>query len=219
MDLYIATTNKNKVKEIKDMLERSGVDMRVFSAENLGGMPEVEETEPSFEGNARLKARALAKFAPKDAWVLGEDSGLCVEALNGAPGIKSARFAGEKATDEQNNNKLLKELQEVPMSERGAHYQCCMVLYNVDHGEVIFQSMCKGTILDTPAGDEGFGYDPLFVPLGQTMTFAELGLRMKSLMSHRAQALRQLIVYLKSSGVGDSVNPKPKKPSTAPDRL
>lgn len=178
------------------MMRDAGLPCNVFSARAVGGMPEVEETEATFEGNARLKAEALRRHVPPDAYVLADDSGLAVDALNGAPGVCSARYAGVDADDQANNDLLLLELASCSMAERGAAFHCCLAFIHPDGRCQYFRGECRGWILDSPRGETGFGYDPLFLPDGYTQTFAELGAGIKNDISHRAQALAALKVQI-----------------------
>lgn len=200
--IIVATGNAHKTEEIAAALERAGVSIEVVSAKAVGGMPEVEENADSFAGNARLKAEALHRKVKEQAldgkvnWVLADDSGLEVDALDGAPGIYSARYAGAGATDADNNAKLLKTLQGKPPHERGARFVCTLVLLG-DGVDETFAGHCPGQMLDSPAGDAGFGYDPLFAPDGYEETFAQLGGTVKDLISHRAHACQLLAKWLK----------------------
>lgn len=151
--------------------------------------PEVGET---FLDNARIKALAGHGMYP-DHWVLADDSGLCVDALDGAPGVRSARFAGEDATDADNVARLLHELEGHPdPADRSARFVCVLALIAPDGTETFAEGTVEGTIIDAPAGDSGFGYDPVFVPQGEQDTFAQLGVDVKARMSHRARAARDL---------------------------
>lgn len=193
MDIYIATSNAYKVTEISDVVNLYAKDIRLYTANHVGGMPEVEETEITFEGNARLKAMALAPKVPPAGWILGEDSGICVDALGGAPGLYSARYAGKNATHAQNVAKLLEAMKDLPMEERSGYFYCCMALYHPKFGEFVFSNFCRGMILTEPKGEHRFGYNPLFVPSGYTQTFGELGPGVVHQMSHRANTTKQLI--------------------------
>lgn len=166
-----------------------------FELKTLADCPnaiEVIEDGDSFAANARLKASAQARHL--DCWVLGEDSGLAVDALGGAPGIFSARYAGAQATAEDNNRRLLHALADVPLAGRSARYVCHLALADA-HGAVRAESTaaCRGRIALAPAGTGGFGYDPLFELVEYHRTFGQLGLRVKQLLSHRSRALRQLL--------------------------
>jgi len=201
-DLYLATGNPHKVEELSAMLAEAKAAVQVFSAKELGGMPEVDENADSFIGNARLKAQALAEKLPEGAWALADDSGLEVDALDGAPGIYSSRFAGESATDGDNLQKLLSDLESVEDDKRGAQFVCSLVLMNAAGEERSFTGVCRGRIIHEPQGEAGFGYDPVFVPDAYEESFAQLGDGVKSLISHRARALQSLIVSLKLQPLG-----------------
>ncbi|WP_309382070.1 RdgB/HAM1 family non-canonical purine NTP pyrophosphatase [Cerasicoccus frondis] len=199
--IIVATGNAHKTGEIAAALERAGVRIEVVSAKAVGGMPEVEENAVTFAGNARLKAEALLTQVTKQGldaatnWVLADDSGLEVDALDGAPGIYSARYAGPGATDADNNAKLLNALAGKPPPERGARFTCTLVLLG-DGVDETFAGHCPGQILDAPSGDAGFGYDPLFAPDGYEETFAQLGGAVKDRISHRAHACQLLAKWL-----------------------
>ena len=161
----------------------------------LGGMPEVEESAPDFAGNARLKAEAVLKLLPPDQnlWVMADDSGLSVDALGGAPGVHSARFAGPEASDEDNRRKLLALLEGKPAEERTAHFTCNICLIS-PKGEVFhFEGICEGTIAFTASGDKGFGYDSLFIPTGLRETWGDVEPELKHAQSHRAKATGKLL--------------------------
>ncbi|MFT4900789.1 MAG: XTP/dITP diphosphohydrolase [Lentimonas sp.] len=193
--LIIATGNTHKVAEFEKML--TGISFSVHSAKICGGMPVVEENGGSFAANAQIKAEALHKVAPAGAWVLADDSGLEVDALEGAPGIYSARYAGENASDADNVNKLLQALEQIPHNKRTARFRCVLCLID-DQGHVThYNGDCEGHIAKTSKGDSGFGYDPIFIPEGQTQSFATLGENVKSAMSHRARAVAFLKELLK----------------------
>jgi XTP/dITP diphosphohydrolase len=148
------------------------------------------ETGATYAENAAVKARAVV--AALGAAALGDDSGIEVDALGGAPGIRSARYAGESAGDAGNNARLLAALSGRPAAERGARFRCVLALARPGGGETIVDGTCEGRILDAPRGDRGFGYDPLFLPDGQSLTFAELPPGVKNRISHRARAAAAL---------------------------
>ena len=177
MKLIVATHNQNKVREISQMLPGWEIVAEDSAA---------EETETTFVGNALLKARALKPRHP-GAWILADDSGLEVFALGGAPGVRSARYAGEDGNTPKNNALLLKNLTGV--DDRSAQFTCAVALIAPDGTERTVEGHCPGTILTAPAGSGGFGYDPLFVPDGFTKTFAELKPEEKNAISHRGRAL------------------------------
>lgn len=188
--LIVATGNAHKVEEFDGLLADCG--FQVCSAKVCGGMPDVVEDGDSFAANARIKALALRAQAPVDAWIVSDDSGLEVDALGGAPGIYSARYAGEAASDLDNLNKLLAELAKEPEATRTARFRCVLCLIDPEGREQFFDGACEGTITKSPSGAQGFGYDPVFVPEGFTESFAELGEATKSQLSHRALAVQAL---------------------------
>lgn len=195
MKLIIASGNTHKVEEFEKLLE--GISFSVHSAQICGGMPEVEENGGSFAANAQIKAEALHKAAPEGAWVLADDSGLAVDALDGAPGIYSARYAGAGASDADNVAKLLQALEGLPRDQRTARFRCVLCLID-DQGHIShYAADCEGHIATAPHGDSGFGYDPIFVPKGKNESFAQLGDSVKSALSHRAQAAKFLKEILK----------------------
>ena len=185
--LIVASGNAHKVEEFDGLLETSGFE--VCSAKVCGGMPDVLEDGDTFVANARIKALALRAIAPKEAWIVSDDSGLEVDALGGAPGICSARYAGEDASDLCNLNKLLFELEKQAVANRAARFRCVLCLIDPGGREQFFDGACEGRIAKAPAGAEGFGYDPVFVPEGHSESFAELGEATKSKLSHRAIAV------------------------------
>ena len=185
--LIVASGNAHKVKEFDGLLEAS--DFEVFSAKVCGGMPDVLEDGDTFGANARIKALALRAIAPKGAWIVSDDSGLEIDALGGAPGIYSARYAGEGASDLHNLNKLLLELEEQAAANRAARFRCVLCLIDPSGREQFFEGACEGRIAKAPAGAEGFGYDPVFLPEGPSESFAELGESIKSQLSQRALAV------------------------------
>ena len=186
--LILATRNQGKRREIQDML---GSDIQVLSLDAFPNAPEVIEDGDTFEANAIKKAREIAKYTGLSA--LADDSGLVVDALNGAPGIYSARYAGEDATDETNNAKLIENLRGIPESQRTAHFCCAMALATPDGRVQTTEAIWKGRILTTPRGENGFGYDPLFYIPTHNCTSAELSSDEKNRISHRGQALRAIL--------------------------
>ena len=193
MKLLLATHNANKTREFVELL---GAEFCIRDLRALRDWPEMAETGRSFEENAAIKAIAVSKLCPHEN-VIGEDSGLEVDALAGAPGLFSARYAGEGARDEQNVNKLLRELREV--ASRSARFRCAIAV--VKNGELITTVAGKiaGTITESPRGENGFGYDPIFVPEGFTQTFSELSPETKNKISHRAAAVRELARYFSTT--------------------
>lgn len=197
MELWIATGNKGKLAEYK-LLLRELADLKVFSQADIASFTPRPEDGKTFEENARIKAKTL-RAVKNNVWVLGEDSGLVVEGLGGLPGIHSARYAGPKASDSENVAKLLKMMTLKPMQNRNAKFVASVVIYSPTGEEWVFTGEMKGVIASKPAGLHGFGYDPVFVPEGQTQTLAELGAGYKSQHSHRSQALKAFIDRLQQA--------------------
>jgi XTP/dITP diphosphohydrolase len=193
--LVLGTRNEKKRRELAELLEPLGFQLQTL--EQYPDALDVVEDGDSFAANARLKAVEQAKHLGR--WVLGEDSGLVVDALGGAPGIYSARFSGPHATDEQNNRRLLEELGKTPLERRTAHYVCHMTLSD-PQGQVRAESeeSCRGRIRFAPAGSGGFGYDPLFEIPEYHRTFGELGPAVKAALSHRGRAMRRLVPQLRA---------------------
>ena len=181
MKLFVATHNAHKVREISQILPQ---------AEILPDDPEgVEENAPDFAGNALIKVRAIAARHPGE-WCMADDSGLEVAALGGAPGVRSARYAGEPSNTPANNALLLKNLEGAP--DRRANFTCAVALVGPDGAEHVAVGRCFGHIAQSPSGAAGFGYDPLFVPDGHDRSFAELSAEEKNAISHRGRALAEV---------------------------
>ena len=187
MELVVATRNKGKLKELGALLE--GLVSTVRSAAEFPDFPETVEDGATFEANALKKAREAMHHTGLPA--LADDSGLVVDTLDGRPGVISARFAGEGATDADNNRKLLAELAGIPAGERQGAFVCVMAYVDPDGTERTFSGRVGGLILTEARGDGGFGYDPLFLVDGFCSTMAELSLEEKNRISHRGQALQQ----------------------------
>ena len=185
MKLLVATRNRHKLEEIRAILAVPG--LHLMGAEEVPGLPEVEEDAPTFEGNAIKKARTLARASGR--WTLADDSGLEVDALGGAPGVISARYAGPEASTPANNARLLRELAGV--TDRRARFRCVLALCSPAGSIWTVEGRCEGRILAAPRGANGFGYDPLFVPDGHDQTFAELPADVKNGLSHRGRALQK----------------------------
>ena len=185
--LVVATRNKKKLSEIKEILK--GIKLGLLSLDNYKDAPRVLENGRSFKENAVKKAVKVARFTGK--LCLGEDSGLCVDALGGAPGIYSARFSGNDKSDLKNNLKLLKLLKDLPLAKRRAHYVCAVALADKNGLLGVVEGICPGLIALTPSGSAGFGYDPLFYISKYKKTFAQLGEKIKHKMSHRYYALKK----------------------------
>ncbi len=188
MKLYLASGNAHKVQEFQTLADESGLEIEILSARSIGGMPPVEEDTGTFVGNARKKAWALKEKLPPEAWVLADDSGLCVDALGGAPGVESAYFAGPEGDSAANLAKLVRVMRDIPEAQRGAHFICVLVMIDADGKEHLFEGRCEGRLLVEPRGGHGFGYDPLIVPAGQEKSLAELGEAEKNRISHRGRA-------------------------------
>ena len=201
MKLYLATSNLHKIEELAAMLSAAGIDIEVHTAEAVGGMPEVVEDQDTFSGNALKKARALAALLPEDGLALADDSGICIEAFDGAPGVYSARYAGEGATDEENLEKLIREMENVPDDERGGSFECHLAVVAPHGEERIFVGEILGTILRERRGEGGFGYDPVFLPLGEVCTTAEMKPEEKAAISHRGNAMRGFLGWFIESDI------------------
>jgi len=188
MDLVVATRNKGKLVEIVHLL--TGLPVSVTSLLDYPEIGDIEEDGETFLDNARKKARAVA--AKIGNWVLADDSGLVVEALNGEPGVKSARYAGRQGDHAANNKKLLEAMKAVPDGKRRAYFTCTMVLVASDGCEWNVEEKCEGVIGRELAGTQGFGFDPLFFIPEKGKTMAELPLEEKNKISHRGKALRHM---------------------------
>ncbi len=188
LEVLLATRNPGKAKEFQDML--SGLPVRIRTLEEFPGAPDVEEDGESFEENALKKARVLCRWSGKIA--MADDSGLEVQALGGAPGVRSARYAGPGASDEENNRRLLMAMAGVAPAERKARFRCVVALVHPDGREWIFEGSCEGAIASEIRGTRGFGYDPVFLLPEEGKTFAEIGPEAKNRVSHRARALAEL---------------------------
>lgn len=208
MELWLATTNRSKIKEIKDIIQE--LSEGAFKKNRLRQLPFIirtlkdienfispEETGSSFKENAKIKSRHLLSFLKNQKrlnpplGILAEDSGLAVECLNGAPGVRSARYSGPKASDKSNNIQLLKNLKS--QKNRKARYICALSFLFIhqkgDMSDLFFEASCEGQIAYSERGAGGFGYDPLFISEGQTQTFAELPSLFKQKLSHRRKAV------------------------------
>ncbi len=190
--LVLASHNQGKVRELKEML--SSLPVQVRSLGDYPGIPPVEEKGTSFKENAVLKAEAVSRLTGE--MVLADDSGLEVDCLGGKPGVYSARFAGEEASDEENNAMLLRLMEGVSFSQRGARFVCVMALAEPGRETITVEGTCEGTLATAPRGSRGFGYDPLFICGEEGKTFAELDLETKNRLSHRGKALRQVRALL-----------------------
>ena len=178
----------------------TGLPVEIVSARAVGGMPAVEEDTGTFVGNARKKALALRSKLAGDAWALADDSGVCVDALEGGPGVESAYYAGPEGDARANLARLVETMHGVPDERRGAQFVCVLVLMGPGVAEHVFRGECVGTLLHEPRGGAGFGYDPLFVPNGYSQSYAELGEDVKNAISHRARAWRKLAEWWGKGG-------------------
>lgn len=188
LEIVLATRNRDKIREIKKIL--NGISASLLSLEDFPGCPKVVEDGETLEANAKKKALVVSQYTKKLS--LAEDTGLEVEALSGAPGIHSARFAGDNCTYEDNNKKLLKLMEKLSLGERRAKFRCVAALARPDGEVVTCEGVCEGIIAFEMKGESGFGYDPLFLLPEFGKTFAELGEEMKNKISHRARALGKI---------------------------
>ena len=187
--LIVATRNAHKTGEIRAMI---GERFEVLDATHFPECPPIEETGTTFLENARLKAEGISKLV--SGWVLSDDSGLEVDALDGAPGVWSSSFGGEEGNHARNNQRLIDEM--AGKSDRRARFRCTMVLAREGREQANFSGTVEGRIIASQRGAQGFGYDPLFIPDGYEETFAELGEYIKNTLSHRSRALAKVIAYL-----------------------
>ncbi|WP_242086614.1 non-canonical purine NTP diphosphatase [Aestuariivivens sediminis] len=191
MTLVFATNNSNKIKEIQALLPSH---IKLLSLKDIGCFEELPETQNSIEGNARQKANYIKSHYDYDCFA--DDTGLEVEALDGAPGVHSARYAGEHCDDHDNVNKLLMDLQDC--NHRNAQFKTVIALH-VNNDLLLFTGICRGQITRNKRGENGFGYDPIFIPNGFKETFAEMNLKVKNRISHRGKAMHELIAYLNTT--------------------
>ena len=191
MKLIFATHNKNKLKEVRSLIPNT---IELLSLYDINLLEEIEETATTIEGNALLKAQTIYKQTGINCFA--DDSGLLVDALDGAPGVYSARYAGEHKNDNDNIEKLIKDLQ--GQNNRNAHFKTVMALI-IDGKENLFAGKIEGQIISEKRGSNGFGYDPIFIPNGYTETFAEMSSDLKNVISHRAQAMKKLVEFITST--------------------
>lgn len=185
-ELILATKNKGKAAEFREMLAPYGFDVKTLLDFPIT-MPDVEETGTTFQKNAQLKAEEISTLLNKS--VIADDSGLAVDYLQGRPGVYSARYAGEPTDDRLNYEKVLSEMQDVPESERTARFICMLAFAQPGEQTIFIDGSCEGTIATEARGTNGFGYDPIFVPIGFKKTMAELEAAEKNKLSHRYHAL------------------------------
>lgn len=193
--LVIASRNDHKIEEMRRILEQAGLDVELVGTAEFPDLPDVEETGSTFSANAMLKARAVSEFTGLPA--VGDDSGLCVDALNGMPGILSARWSGTHGNDRANLELLLAQISQVPSDRRSASFVCAAAYVHPDGTEFVVEGVMNGSLIDSPRGENGFGYDPIFIPQGHQITSAEMSSELKDSMSHRGKALAALTVQLK----------------------
>lgn len=195
-EILFATSNQGKVRELKEAFKVAGVDLIVKTNADLNNPPHPIESGHTFEANAKIKAHELADFSGLPT--IADDSGLMVDYLNGAPGVRSARFAGEAHNDAHNNAKLLAELGGVPAEKRTAKFNTTIVVSMPGHFEqdLVVNGQCPGRIMAGPIGDDGFGYDPLFYVPEKKKTFAQMTTDEKNEISHRGKAIKKLLEQL-----------------------
>jgi XTP/dITP diphosphohydrolase len=193
-EVVLATGNLKKLAELRRLVAATGAQLTVLGLRDLPPYPEPAETERTFVGNALLKARACVAATGLPA--LADDSGLAVDVLNGMPGVRSARWSGPQATDASNNALLLAQLDDVPDDDRTAHFEAAVALVLPDGRERTTTGRMDGRLLRAPVGDNGFGYDPLFVATGQRVSNGELDPAQKDRISHRGQAVRAMVAVL-----------------------
>ena len=212
MKLLFASHNPGKVAEVGCLLEGTG--WRVMGLSAVGTDVDLVESGMTFEENASLKARQAAQVFK--GWTLADDSGLEVDALGGEPGVFSARYAGPGATDADRVKRLLDRLIAVPDEKRTARFRCVMCLVDPDGDEHTFEGRVEGSISYHPRGTSGFGYDPVFIPQGEARTFAELGLGFKNRISHRAEAVRAVVAYLRTRVTSPMSSNRPQASDSEP---
>jgi XTP/dITP diphosphohydrolase len=201
MKIYLASGNAHKAEEFRSMAGvGAGKSIDIVSAAEIGGMPFVEEDTGSFSGNSQKKMKALAALLPEGAWALADDSGLCVEALDGAPGVESAYYAGPEGDPVKNLEKLVVAMDEFQDGEREAEFVCVLSICGPGGVELQFEGRCPGSLLRRPRGSGGFGYDPLFVPEGFDLTMAEMPRALKNTVGHRGRAWAACAAWLAAQG-------------------
>ena len=203
MKLYLASANANKAAEFRALAAElgagrpeAGAGIEIGCAAEIGGMPAVVEDAGTFAGNALKKARALRGRLPEGCWALADDSGLCVDALGGAPGVESAYFAGPQSDPAANLAKLVDAMRGVPDGRRGAEFVCVLALAGSGGAEQLFEGRCAGRLVREPRGRGGFGYDPVFVPDGFDATVAEMPPGLKNRVGHRGRAWIECAAWL-----------------------
>ena len=197
MELILASRNKKKIREVEAILVNHFPDIRILSLDDVGYIGDIEENGETYEENALTKARTAVEAGNRQYPAIADDSGLSVDALNGAPGVYSARYAGGHGDDAANNALLLKNLADTPAEERTARFVCCIALVYPDGRELTVRGETEGLIIDEARGEGGFGYDPYFyyAPFGKT--FSELSAEEKNAISHRGKAIAKVAEILK----------------------
>lgn len=193
--VVVATHNRKKAAELRRVIDAEGVEARVVGLDELPGYPEPAETATTFEGNALIKARAAAEETGELA--VADDSGLAVDLLNGMPGVRSARWSGPDATDEQNLDLLIRQLADTDAEQRTASFVCAMAMVAPDGREWVVRGEMLGRLVLHPRGSNGFGYDPIFIANGRSQTNSELTPEQKDAISHRGRAVRALLPLLR----------------------
>jgi XTP/dITP diphosphohydrolase len=191
VQLVLATRNAKKLAELDRLLAGAGLDVEILGSDAFSELPEIEETGSTFAENSLIKARAVSTHTGLIA--IADDSGLCVDALDGQPGIYSARWAGEGATDESNLDLVLEQIRDVEPAHRTAHFACAAALVLPSGEEYVVHGQVNGVLLTQRRGEGGFGYDPIFLPDGFDATTAEMTPEQKDAISHRGQAMRALV--------------------------
>lgn len=192
MRIVIATGNNDKVREINEIL--ADTEYEAVSMKSIGVNPEIIEDADSFAGNALIKAKTV--HAITGGYVMADDSGICIDALGGAPGIYSARFCGEDSTYEEKFAKIFEMLKDVPEDERTAHFTCAIAVVKPDGTSFTVEEICEGVLHEEPMGENGFGYDPIFYMPEFGMTTAQMPIEQKNTISHRGKALRAMVEKL-----------------------
>ena len=194
VQLVLATRNAKKLAELDRLLAGAGLDVEILGSDAFGDLPEIEETGSTFAENSLIKARAVSTHTGLIA--IADDSGLCVDALDGQPGIYSARWAGQGATDESNLDLVLEQIRDIEPARRTAHFACAAALVLPSGEEYVVQGQVNGVLLTQRRGVGGFGYDPIFLPDGCDITTAEMTSEQKDAISHRGQAMRALVLVI-----------------------
>ena len=191
VQLVLATRNAKKLAELDRLLVGAGLDVQILGSDAFSELPEIEETGSTFAENSLIKARAVSTHTGLIA--IADDSGLCVDALDGQPGIYSARWAGQGATDESNLALVLEQIRDIEPARRTAHFACAAALVLPSGEEYVVHGQVNGVLLTQRRGEGGFGYDPIFLPDGFDITTAEMASEQKDAISHRGQAMRALV--------------------------